>query len=365
MSKDIKYWQEEAIDLLKALIATPSLSKEEDNTALIIKSYLEKNDVKAHRVGNNVFAFNKYYNSDLPTILLNSHHDTVKPNSKYSKDPFEALVEGDKLFGLGSNDAGGCLVSLIATFLHFYKRKGMLYNICIAATAEEEISGRGGIEFLLSQEKEVFPFRGSGSDFAIVGEPTLMKMAIAERGLMVIDFRAHGITGHAARNEGESALLKAVDDINWIRNYQFDRVSDFMGPVKMTPTVISTVNKAHNVVPSTCSFVVDVRVNELYSFEEILETLSDNIKSEFKPRSKRLRSSRIDMDHPIVKSGLILGKDYYGSPTMSDMALMSFPALKIGPGDSARSHSADEYVYLTEIVEGIVGYIKLIQGVVQ
>ncbi len=342
--------------MLKELIATPSFSKEEEQTASIIGKMLALKNIAATRVGNNVFALNKHYDESKPTILLNSHHDTVKPNPQYTRDPFSPIVEEEKLFGLGSNDAGGCLVSLIATFLYFYEQSNLKYNVILAATAEEEISGAGGIEYTLPYLPEI--------DCAIVGEPTQMQMAVAERGLMVLDCISYGKAGHAARNEGENAINKAIKDIEWFNSYQFPKVSDLLGPNKMSVTVIETENKAHNVVPAQCKFVVDTRINELYSFEEVLEVIKNNVQCEIAPRSTRLRSTSIAMDHPLVKAGTILGRTCYGSPTTSDKALMPFPALKMGPGDSARSHSADEYIYIDEIKEGINLYIKLLEQIV-
>lgn len=353
---DLKNIQQDAVALLQQLIAVPSYSREENGTAALIKEFLKQRDVSVSVVGNNVFAKNKYFNEGKPTLLLNSHHDTVKPNPKYTRDPFKPDVEDGKLYGLGSNDAGGALVSLTAAFLHFYQKEGMQYNLVIAATAEEEISGTGGIEMTLPHLPNI--------DCAIVGEPTLMQMAVAERGLMVLDGIAHGRAGHAARNEGENALYKALQDIEWIRQYQFEKVSPLLGPSKMSVTVIETENKAHNMVPATCRFVVDVRVNELYTFDEILDTIRANIQSDIQPRSTRLRSTSIALDHPLVKAGLNLQREYYGSPTTSDKALMPFPALKMGPGDSARSHTADEFIFVKEIYEGIELYVKLIEQII-
>jgi acetylornithine deacetylase len=346
----------DAVVLLKELISTPSFSKEENDTADIIVKFFEDRKIPCSRVGNNIYAKNKHYDLAKPSILLNSHHDTVMPNKGYTMDPFSPIEKDGKLFGLGSNDAGGCLVSLIATFLHFYERNDINHNVVFAASAEEEISGVNGIELVL-------PFLGS-IDYGIVGEPTKLEMAVAERGLMVIDCVAQGRAGHAARNEGENALYKAVDDINWIRNYKFEKVSELLGESRLTVTVIETENKQHNVVPSTCKFVIDVRVNELYSFEEILESLKANLKSTFKPRTTRMKSTSIQLDHALVKAGIKLGKGYYGSPTTSDKALMPFPTLKMGPGDSARSHTADEFIYLSEIEDGIGTYIKMVEQIV-
>lgn len=365
MSSDrINILHEQAIALLKQLIATPSFSKEEDRTAEILDQFLRTQGVIRYRRMNNVFAYNKHFDRSKPTLLLNSHHDTVKPNPKYTKDPFSPIVEDGKLYGLGSNDAGGPLVSLIATFLYFHEREDLKYNLVLAATAEEEISGRNGIEALLNDEQFNYPFGQTGRiDSGIVGEPTQMQMAVAERGLMVLDCLSHGKAGHAARNEGENALYKALADIEWFRSYQFPKVSELLGPVKMTVTVIETENKAHNVVPAQCKFVVDVRVNELYTFEEVLEVIRAHVQCEVQPRSTRLRSTSIALDHPLTRAGIALKRSYYGSPTTSDKALMPFQTLKIGPGDSARSHTADEYIYVEEIKEGIQLYIQLLNQV--
>ena len=342
----------DAVILLKQLITTPSFSKEEDDTAEIICTFFNKHQIPHTRIDNNIYAKNKYFDSAKKSILLNSHHDTVKPNKGYTLNPFLPIEKEGKLFGLGSNDAGGCLVSLIATFLHFYERKDMAYNIVFIASAEEEISGVNGIELVLPNLEEIA--------FGIVGEPTKLEMAVAERGLMVIDCIADGVAGHAARKEGKSALYKAIDDINWIRNYKFKKVSSLLGESMFTVTVIETENKQHNIIPSQCKFIIDVRVNELCTFDEILNELQNNLQSNFKPRSTRLKSTSISLEHPLVKAGIALGKSYYGSPTTSDKALMPFRTLKIGPGDSARSHTADEYIYVQEIKDGIETYINLL-----
>jgi acetylornithine deacetylase len=353
---NINKLQDDAVALLQELIALPSFSREEDKTASAIAKFLAVRGVEHYRIANNVYAYNKYYDEKKPTILLNSHHDTVKPNPGYTLDPFSPSIKDGKLFGLGSNDAGGALVSVIALFLYFYNNAGLKYNIVLAATAEEEVSGHNGIEMLL-------PHLGKIA-FGLVGEPTLMQMAVAEKGLIVLDCMAYGRAGHAARNEGDNALYKAVQDIQWISGYRFPKVSDLLGPVKMTVTVINTENKAHNVVPAQCSYVMDIRVNELYTFEDILSVIRSNVNAEIKPRSLRMRSSMISMDHPLVKSGLSLGRTCYGSPTTSDKALMPFPALKMGPGDSARSHTADEFIYVNEIHEGVDMYIRLLNNIV-
>lgn len=346
----------DAMALLKELIATPSFSREEDRSADALVRFLEVRGVTTERIGHNIIAKNKHYHPSLPTLLLNSHHDTVKPNTSYTIDPFTPIEKDEKLYGLGSNDAGGCLVSLIATFLYFHDHSDLKYNVLLAATAEEEISGTNGIEYALKHLPQI--------DCAIVGEPTQMHLAIAERGLLVLDCIAHGRSGHAARNEGENALYKALQDIQWMNGYRFARSSELLGPVKMTVTVIETDNKAHNVVPDSCRFVADVRVNEQYRFEEVIEEIRAHVQSEIKPRSLRMRSSMIPLDHPLVQTGIAMGRNVYGSPTTSDKALMPFPALKMGPGDSARSHTADEFIYVDEIREGINQYIELVNRMV-
>lgn len=350
-SEEISQLAAQAIALLTRLIGVPSLSRGEDGTALLLMEYFESKGISAARVGNNIWARNRYFNEALPTLLLNSHHDTVAPNSGYVRDPFSAENTGEKLFGLGSNDAGGALVSLIHTFLYFYDKE-LPFNVIFGASAEEEISGKNGVELLLKNLPPV--------DMAIVGEPTLMQMAVAEKGLLVLDCTARGIAGHAARNEGVNAIYEAISDIGKIKAISFDRVSSLLGPVHLAVTSIETKNKLHNVVPDTCSFVVDLRVNERYTFEEILSFLRRTIQSDIEPRSLRLQPSFIDKSHPLVLAGESIGLKTYGSPTLSDMALMSFPAIKIGPGDSSRSHIADEFIFVNEIPDGIEKYISLI-----
>jgi acetylornithine deacetylase len=362
MQTDLLY--QKAVGLLKQLIATASYSKYEDGTAKIIEGFFLENSIESKRLLNNVWAVNKYFDPAKPSILLNSHHDTVKPNPQYTKDPFTPIVEDGKLYGLGSNDAGGCLVSLIATFVYFYSHKNLHYNLILAATAEEEISGNNGIELLLGNKTFQKALNGKEPEFAIVGEPTKMQLAIAEKGLMVLDCVAQGKAGHAAREEGENAIYKALADINWFRDYRFPKVSEWLGPVKMSVTVISTENKAHNMVPSSCNFVVDIRITEVYRHEEVFEIIRQNVVSQVSPRSMRLRSTGIDINHPLVQAGISLGKSCYGSPTSSDKALIPFPALKCGPGDSARSHTADEFIYLKEIEEGIETYIAMLNKII-
>ena len=350
----------DAVALLKDLIAAPSFSKEEDKTATIIEEFFILKKIPVNRLLNNVWAVNKYFNEAKETILLNSHHDTVKPNPQYTKDPFLPIEDDGKLYGLGSNDAGGCLVSLIAAFLYFYDKQNLKYNFILAATAEEEISGFNGIEKLLALADASSPFRGLGA--AIVGEPTLTNLAVAEKGLLVLDCKTTGKAGHAAREEGENAIYKAVKDIEWFSSFIFPKISATLGQIKMSVTSISTENKAHNIVPAECTFTVDVRITDAYTHEEILETIQQHVNCEVKPRSMRMRSSKIAVDHPLVKAGLHIGKTMYGSPTTSDGALIHAPVLKCGPGDSARSHTADEYIYLDEIKNGIELYIKLLNG---
>ena len=342
-----------AEEWLKSLISIPSFSKEEKEAAAYISGILDQEEIEWHRLQNNIYATNRHFDADKPTLLLNSHHDTVKPNKAYTRDPFIPAVEEGKLFGLGSNDAGGCLVSLMASFVYFYNKENLPYNIVFAATAEEEISGKNGVEFLLPQLPKV--------DCAIVGEPTQMQMAVAERGLLVVDCIAEGIAGHAARGEGKNALYIALDDIQRLTNLSFENESRLLGSNRITATVIETPNKQHNVVPSECHYVLDIRVNELTTFDEMLYILSQNMQSKFEPRSLRMKPSYISIDHALVKAGLQLGKSYYGSPTTSDVALMPFPALKMGPGDSARSHTADEFIYIQDLHEGVKGYIAFME----
>ena len=345
----------DAVDLLQALIATPSLSREEGPTADLIEAYLSRNGIAGQRVGNNVWAMNQHVDPQKPTLLLNSHHDTVKPNASYTRDPFAPTIDEGKLYGLGSTDAGGCLVSLLGTFVHFYNRTDLAYNLVMAASAEEEISGRGGIELLLPHLPPI--------DVALVGEPTQMQLAIAEKGLLVLDCTVHGRAGHAARDEGENAIMKAMPDLHWFQTFQYPNVSPLLGPVKQSVTIIQAGTQ-HNVVPDTCTFTVDVRVTEQYTLEEVLAIVRDNVKAEVTPRSVRLRSSGIAVDHPLVQSGLALGRSTYGSPTLSDQALLPMPSLKCGPGHSERSHTADEFIYLHEIEEGIAGYVAMLEGLV-
>ena len=344
-----------AIEFLKKLIETPSISREEEKTLLLFKDIFENNAITYDTVGNNIWCKNRFFSSEKPTILLNSHHDTVKPNASYTRDPFKAEIQDGKLYGLGSNDAGGPLVALFATFLHFYKYENLPYNLIFAASAEEEISGINGIELLLKYLPKV--------DLAIIGEPTLMDMAVSEKGLMVLDCTAIGVAGHAAREEGKNAIYEAMVDLDWFRNYEFLKISETLGKVKMSVTQIQSGTQ-HNVVPDTCKFVVDVRATDAYTLEETLEIIRQNVKSEVIPRSLRLNPSGISLDHPIVKRGISLGMKPYGSPTLSDQALITATSIKIGPGDSARSHSADEFIFVWEVEDGIKRYIQLLENLV-
>ncbi len=347
---------DEAISLLMQLINTPSLSKEEDKTAAIVAAYLSSKNIPVKRMLNNVWVTNKHFDPAKPTLLLNSHHDTVKPNSGYTKNPFHAHIEAGKLYGLGSNDAGGALVALLAAFLHFYAKPDLKYNIIYAATAEEEISGHQGIEALLPDLGKI--------DLAIVGEPTQMHLAVAEKGLLVIDCICQGRAGHAAREEGENAIYKAMKDMEWFRTYQFPKVSPTLGAVKMSLTIINAGSQ-HNVVPDTCTFTVDIRVTDCYTHDEVLNIIKENISCEVVPRSTRLKSSSIPVTHPLVQAGIKLGRSTYGSPTCSDQALIPVPSFKMGPGDSARSHTANEYIYVNEVKDGVDLYIRLLEEVIR
>ncbi|MEK6780368.1 MAG: M20 family metallo-hydrolase [Bacteroidota bacterium] len=344
-----------AIDLLKQLISIPSFSREEDKTAELLISFFQQQGITTNRKGNNIWTVNQNFDISKPTILLNSHHDTVKPNTGYTRDPFSPIIEDGKLYGLGSNDAGGPLVSLIVSFLHFHNQRDLKYNIVFVASAEEEISGTNGIELVWSDLPKI--------DFAIVGEPTLTDIAVAEKGLLVLDCVSKGKAGHAAREEGVNAIYEALKDIEWIRNYRFPKVSPSLGEIKMSVTVINA-GQAHNQVPADCKFTVDVRVTDVYSLEEVLEAIKQNISCSVNARSLRLRSSGVSPDHPVVKAGLKLGKKLYGSPTTSDQALIPVSSIKMGPGDSARSHSADEYIYTKEIEDGINSYVSLLAELV-
>lgn len=350
---DQKELTEKAIALLKRLIGIQSFSSEEDRTADALEQWFTDFNIPFKRVKNNVYAFNKYYDDSKPNLLLNSHHDTVKPNSAYTRDPYLPHVEDGKLYGLGSNDAGGSLVSLLATFTHFYPQENLNHNIIIVASAEEESSGPNGLNSMLPLLPEI--------DVAIVGEPTLMNLAIAEKGLVVFDGKVSGTPSHAAHPNDNNAIYNTIEALRWFQNYRFPRVSEVLGEVKLTVTQINGGNQ-HNVVPAHVDLVIDVRVNDRYTNKEIADILTEAAPCEVVPRSLRLNSSSIDKDHPLVRSGVALGRETYGSPTLSDQAALSCQSLKLGPGDSTRSHSADEFIYLSEIEEGVELYIKMLEG---
>ena len=340
-----------AIDLLCRLIATPSLSREEEKTAGIIEQFLKEQGCTTFRKGNNVWV-RSMIEERMPTVLLNSHHDTVKPVTSWTRDPFTPVVENGKLYGLRSNDAGASLVSLMMTFLHLAKQKDRTYNLIYAATAEEEITGKNGIALIMDDLGTL--------DLAIVGEPTQMQMAVAEKGLMVLDCETVGKTGHAARNEGVNAIYLAMDDMDWFRNFVFPISSPLLGEVKMTVSLVNA-GYQHNIVPDSCKYVVDVRTNEFYTNNEALDIICKNMKNSIvTPRSTYINSSSIAMEHPLVQRGLSLGLTAFGSPTTSDQARIPYPSMKIGPGDSARSHTSDEYILLDEIQNGIETYIQLL-----
>jgi len=350
----MKVVTQEAIALLKDLISIQSFSSEEDQTAARIEQWFSDHDIPSERIQNNVYAFNANFDESKPTLLLNSHHDTVKPNSAYTKDPFHPHVEDGKLYGLGSNDAGGALVSLIALFTHYYEHPNPSYNLILAATAEEESSGPNGLNSLLPQLPPI--------DVAIVGEPTLMQLAVAEKGLVVFDGKVEGTASHAAHPNADNPILKLPKVIEWLQAFSFEKSSKVLGPVKLTVTQVNA-GKQHNVVPAAVDLVIDVRVNDCYSNQEIVDLLQKDAPLTLTPRSTDLNSSAIPIDHPLVEAGLELGRETYGSPTLSDQAKLSCPSLKLGPGDSTRSHTADEYIYVQEIEEGIELYIALLNKI--
>ena len=347
----IEELQQEAIQLLQDLINTPSLSSEEDQTAAIIKQWLAKHGVSCQQQQNNVYAVNKHEDPSKPYLLLNSHHDTVLPNSGYTRDPYKAAIENGKLYGLGSNDAGGALVCLLATFVYFYEQEDMAYNLVVAATAEEETSGDHGLNSLLKTLPNI--------DTAIVGEPTQMHLAVAEKGLVVFDATISGTASHAAHPNEDNPIYKIGVVIDWFQQLKFDRVSDALGPVKLTVTQVNA-GKQHNAVPADVALVIDVRVNDLYTNQEI-EAILQEAPCTIKARSLRLGSSSIPMEHALVQAGISAGRNTYGSPTLSDQAALSCHSLKLGPGDSLRSHTADEFIYVKEIEEAIPLYISILK----
>ncbi len=342
----------EAITLLQALIGIPSLSREEDTAADFLQNYIEESGIMTGRSGNNIWCISPMFDVNKPTILLNSHIDTVKPVTGWRRQPFTPKIENGKLYGLGSNDAGASLVSLFQVYRHLSATQ-QSYNLIYLASCEEEVSGKNGIESVLPKLPPI--------TLGIVGEPTEMNPAIAEKGLMVLDLTARGKAGHAARNDGENAIYKLMPDIEWFRSFRFSKESPLLGTVKMSVTQINAGTQ-HNVIPDICTAVVDIRSNECYSNEELFEEITKHISCEAKARSFRLNSSSIPADHPFVKRAMELGKVPFGSPTLSDQALMKFPSVKIGPGKSSRSHTADEYILLNEIEEAIGLYIRLLDG---
>ena len=347
---DLTHYTSEAITLLSSLISIPSVSRDEEKVADFLQNYIEESGIMTGRSGNNIWCISPMFDTRKPTILLNSHIDTVKPVNGWRKHPFTAKMENGKLYGLGSNDAGASVVSLFQVY-RYLSATEQAYNLIFLASCEEEVSGKNGIESVLSLLPPI--------TLGIVGEPTEMHPAIAEKGLMVLDVNAYGKAGHAARNEGENAIYKALDDIQWFRNHRFEKESPLLGPVKMSVTQVNAGTQ-HNVIPDLCSFVVDIRSNECYSNEELYQEIVANVKSEVKARSFRLNSSHIEPEHPLVKRAVELGRVPFGSPTLSDQALMKFPSIKIGPGKSSRSHTADEYILVTEIEEAIRIYIELL-----
>lgn len=344
----------DAVALLKQLIATPSVSREEDKAATLLMRQMEAWGMECSREGNNVWTIAAGYDEQRPTLLLNAHIDTVKPVATWSRDPFTPQQEGDQLFGLGSNDCGGGLMALLQAFRVLSSRP-QLYNLIYLASAEEEVSGKGGISSIIGSHLPQI-------DLAIVGEPTGMQPATAEKGLMVVDGYAQGVSGHAARQEGVNAVYEALDDLLWLRDYRFSRVSPLLGESRMTVTVVEAGTQ-HNVVPDRLHFVLDVRPTECYDNEELFAFLSSKMKKcRLEARSFRLHSSAIAEEHPLVKRCVDMGLKPFGSPTLSDQALMPWPSLKLGPGESCRSHSADEYICITEIRQAIDLYVQLLDG---
>ena len=342
----------DAVELLKKLIATPSVSRNEKDAADIMEQTIRSYGFEPQREANNLWIIDPHYDESRPTLLLNAHIDTVKPVASWSRDPFSPDVEDGVLYGLGSNDCGGGLCSLLQIF-RMLTEKPQSYNLIYLASAEEEVSGKDGITRALPLLPHI--------DLAIVGEPTGMNPAVAEKGLMVLDVIAHGKSGHAARNEGVNAIYEALDDMRWIRDYKFEKVSEFLGPTKMTLTVVNSGTQ-HNVIPDKCTMLVDIRTNEFYDNEEVYEFIRQHLKSEVKAHSFRLKSSRIDPEHPLIRKCVAMGMKPFGSPTLSDQALMHFPSFKLGPGESSRSHSANEFIRISEIRDAIAKYETLLDG---
>lgn len=352
MKKDLDKLTKEAISLLKQLIAISSFSTREGGTASAIEAWFRMMEIPCKREKNNIYAFNRHFSPGKPSLLLNSHHDTVTPNDAYTRDPYLPSVEEGKLYGLGSNDAGGCLVSLLATFAYFHDKEGLSHNLIIVASAEEENSGPNGLNSMLPKLPDI--------DVAIVGEPTQMQLAIAEKGLVVFDAVVEGTPSHAAHPNNNNAIYNSIEVLQWCKAYSFEKISPMLGPVKLTVTQINGGSQ-HNVVPAKVALVIDVRVNDCYTNKEIADLLTKEAPCKFTARSLRLNSSSIPLQHPLVQAGIGLGRTTYGSPTLSDQASLSCASMKLGPGDSTRSHSADEYIYVKEIEEGIALYVKLLE----
>lgn len=342
----------DAVELLKKLIATPSVSRNEKDAADIMEQTIRSYGFEPQREANNIWVIDPHFDESKPTLLLNAHIDTVKPVDSWQRHPYASTIEGDLLYGLGSNDCGGGLCSLLQIF-RMLTEKPQSYNLIYLASAEEEVSGKDGISRALPLLPKI--------DLAIVGEPTGMNPAVAEKGLMVLDVIAHGKSGHAARNEGVNAIYEALDDMRWIRDYKFEKVSEFLGPTKMTLTVVNAGTQ-HNVIPDKCTMLVDIRTNEFYDNEEVYHFICQHLKSEVKAHSFRLKSSRINPEHPLIKKCVAMGMKPFGSPTLSDQALMPFPSFKLGPGESSRSHSADEFIRISEIADAIAKYKELLDG---
>ncbi len=350
---EIKKYTQDAVELLECLITKPSISRDEVLAAEVLQAQMEEWGLNPQRIGNNIVAYG-HMDENRETLLLNAHIDTVKPVSTWTRDPYKPSIEDDRLYGLGANDCGGGLVSLLQVFRILSQEQDIPYNIIYVASAEEEVSGQNGLSMVLPQLPHI--------DVAIVGEPTGMQPAIAEKGLMVIDGIARGKSGHAARNEGVNAIYEALDDLVWLRDYRFKKESRLLGPTKMSVTVINSGTQ-HNVVPDECHFIIDVRTNEFYQNEYLFAFLQKHMKKcELKARSFRLSSSHIPIGHPLVMRCINMGMKPFGSPTLSDQALMPFPSLKLGPGESARSHSADEFICISEIEDAIRTYLKVIRG---
>lgn len=358
-----KEYINEAVDLLQNLIRTPRVSRDETAAADIMEQWMIQRDLHPQRVGNNLLLVCDDYDTNRPTIMLNAHIDTVKPVASWTRNPHEPSIEGDMLYGLGSNDCGGGLVTLLQVYRMLTSQPqnpttSKPYNLIYLASCEEEVSGANGIRLVIPQLEQLLP-EGGKIDVAIVGEPTGMQPAVAEKGLMVIDMVAHGKSGHAARNEGVNAIYEALDDMVWIRDHKFEKVSDFLGPTRMTLTVVNSGTQ-HNVIPDECRMIVDVRSNEHYTNEELFDEIRQNVKSEMKARSYHLRSSHIQLDHPLIKRCIDMGMTPFGSPTLSDQALMPWPSFKLGPGQSSRSHSANEYICISELTDAFEKYIALL-----